>query len=126
MNVFNPFDLLPAAWESGDFPWHPEDDAVRGAAFESRDQLVAWASDVARRWSRFVAVEQDELDRQDRALSSPRGALRSHALLSSLRWHTAYHYRQLREFAAMEGAPCPKGALGLRSLTDLTLPDDVF
>jgi hypothetical protein len=125
VNVFSPFDLLPTAWESGEFPWHPEDDEARGAAFAGHAELVDWAADVARQWARFVAVEQDGFE-TGRQLLSPRGRLAWGPLLASQRWHAAFHYRQLVHFADREGVGRPRGVLELESLRDLALPDDVF
>jgi len=125
VNVFNPFDLLPAAWETGEFPWHPEDDEAKGAAFSSHRELLAWAVGVGKRWSQFVAIEQDAFE-DGRVLSSPRGEQEWEPLLVALRWHSAFHYRQLIEFADLKHVARPRGAVDVRTLIGLTLPEDVF
>jgi hypothetical protein len=125
VNVFAPLDLLPGAWESGELPWHPEDDAERGAAFGAADSLADWAAGVSTRWAQFVSTNEAALDDEWRVLSSPRGRLEWGPLVSSQRWHAAFHYRQLVEFARLRGVARPPGVLELETL-ELELPEEVF
>ena len=39
VNVFHPFELLPAAWTSGEFDWRPEDDGSRERSEEHTSEL---------------------------------------------------------------------------------------
>jgi len=115
VNVFHPFELLPAAWTSGEFPWRPEEDSAREAGFAGRAPLLAWATSAAGSWRSFLARE--DIASRDPVLTSPRGETRFSALVSLQRWHAAYHYRQLVHVLEV-------GDGGL--LDGLALPREVF
>jgi hypothetical protein len=112
VNVFHPFELLPEAWTSGEFPWRPEDDLAREDGFTDREQLLAWAAASAECWRAFLGRE--DLDARDPVVSSPRGKARFSALVSFQLWHAAYHYRQLvnvlraEEGGLLDGLPLPR------------------
>jgi hypothetical protein len=114
VNVFHPFELLPEAWSSGDFAWHPEDDGVREKRLATRDDLLAFAQKAAAGWQSFLG--RDDVDVHDPLVASPRGPVRFSALVSFQRWHAAYHHRQLA------------AVLGRDSIVfdDLVLPREVF
>jgi hypothetical protein len=115
VNVFHPFELLPAAWASGDFPWRPEDDGERERRLQDREKLLAWAAAAASTWRSFL--DREDLAGRDPAVASPRGETRFSALVSFQHWHVAYHYRQLVHFLGV-------GDGGL--LAGLALPLDVY
>jgi len=115
VNVFHPFELLPAAWTTGEFPWHPEDDAGREERLENLEDLLAFAVEAADGWKAFLGHEL--LAGDDRNVASPRGSVRFSALVSFQRWHAAYHYRQVAHILRAEDR--------LR-LEGLVLPRDVF
>ena len=125
VNVLNPFDLMPGGWETGELPWHPEDDEERSRAL-SRGELVAWASSVAARWAGFVLSSGELLAQPGRELDSPRGMLEWGPLVSSQRWHAAFHYRQVTAFLELEGPALPPGVPPLETLADIALPEDIF
>jgi len=115
VNVFHPFELLPGAWASGEFPWRPEEDATRETGLEDRAALLAWAEAAAAEWRSFLGRE--DLASRDPVVTSPRGETRFSALVSLQHWHAAYHYRQLvHVLGATDG--------GL--LDGLALPREVF
>lgn len=114
VNAFHPFELLPAAWSSGEFPWHPEEDGAREQRLESVEELLGFAAGAADGWESFLGHEPLT---NDRDVASPRGPVRFSALVSFQRWHAAYHYRQL---AHVLGAEDPL------DLESLALPRDVF
>jgi hypothetical protein len=126
VNVFNPYDLAPAAWDRGNLPWHPEDDPTRALGFESAEALSSWAADIARRFGEFLAVNEPDLEDPRRPISSPRGELEWGPFVSSQRWHAAFHYRQLVAFAELRGVRRPQGALELSTFAGLELPSEVF
>ena len=115
VNVFHPFELLPAAWTRGEFPWRPEDDRAREELLDGRDDLLAFAVGAADGWRGFLAG--DDVDGGDPVVESPRGPVSFSALVSFQRWHAAYHYRQLVHVLGVEAAPVLDG---------LALPLDVF
>jgi hypothetical protein len=119
VNVFHPFELLPAAWRDGEFPWHPEEDDDREQQLGGRDGLLAFAESAAAGWRRFLDEEDPEA--RDPVVRSPRGPVRFSALVSFQRWHAAYHYRQLVH--ALGGG---RTQLDLDSFDDLVLPREVF
>jgi hypothetical protein len=125
VNVLNPFDLMPEAWETGELPWHPERDEQRAAALTDAD-LVSWAGAVAGRWAGFVRSSGELLAQPARALDSPRGVLEWGPLVTSQRWHAAFHYRQVSAFLELSEVPLPSGAPPLETLVDIDLPEDVF
>ena len=98
VNVFHPFELLPAAWSGGGFPWEPERDDEREGRFHASAQLVAYAERILAAWSDFVLAHADELGRHDPLVSSPRGEVRFSALLNSQLEHIAFHLDQLVAF----------------------------
>src|SRR5439155_4384911 len=91
VNVFHPFELLPAAWQDGEFPWEPERDAERETALHGRDELLAYAGCVHAAWTDFVLAHERELGERDPLVSSPRGALRYSALLDAHVSHLDFH-----------------------------------
>lgn len=124
VNVFHPFELLPAACAEGRFDWDPEGDAGREEALAGAAAVVRYA--VARRdgWLTFLAEHADVLDAAA-PVTSPRGTVALGALLAQQRWHAAYHYRQLTAFLDAQGAAVA-GRLDLAGLAGLDLPDAVY
>ena len=115
VNVFRPFELLPGAWASGEFPWRPEEDGVLEARLADRDELAAWTGAVAAGWRSFL--DRESVGARDPVVASPRGETRFSALVSFQHWHAAYHYRQLAHVLGV----------GAGELVDgLALPLDVF
>jgi hypothetical protein len=98
VNVFHPFELLPDAWESGQFPWEPERDDEREQALPRPSDVVAYAEGILADWTAFVLEHDDELGRRDPVVSSPRGDVRFSALLDSQLAHVAFHHDQLVAF----------------------------
>jgi hypothetical protein len=125
VNVLNPFDLMPSAWETGEMPWYPEHDGERAAAF-SHTELADWSSGVALRWSGFAGSSTETLAQPTRAIDSPRGAFEWGPLISAQRWHAAFHYRQVLAFLELEAVPPPPGVRQLEELVDIDLPGDLF
>jgi hypothetical protein len=117
VNVFHPFELLPAAWSAGEFDWRPEDDGRREDALPSRDVLLDFATAAADAWNAFLSAE--DVAARDPAVATSRGLVSFSALVSFQRWHAAYHYRQLVEVLGVDG-------LDLAAFEGLTLPRDVF
>jgi hypothetical protein len=115
VNVFHPFELLPLAWQSGEFPWRPEDDGAREQRLESLEDLLDFAVVAAEGWESFLADRP--LASGDRVVESPRGRVSFSALVSFQRWHAAYHYRQLLH--VLGGEPD-------LDLTRFALPRDLF
>jgi hypothetical protein len=97
VNVFHPFDLLPGAWESGQFPWEPERDDEREQALQRASGVVAYAERILADWTAFV-VEHDADLGLDPVVSSPRGDVRFSSLLDSQLSHAAFHLKQLVAF----------------------------
>ena len=125
VNVFHPFELLPAAWHTGRFDWNPDGDAEREARLTAAEQVVGYAARAYVDWSDFLLEDGRELERRDPRVASPRGEVLYSALLDSQRTHAAFHYRQLVEFLRAEGAP-PRDVLPLERLAGLELPAQVF
>jgi hypothetical protein len=88
VNVFHPFELLPAAWTSGEFPWEPERDEERERAIPD---VIAYAGNILSSWTDFVL----ELGEGDPVISSPRGDVPWSTLLDTQRNHVAFHLAQL-------------------------------
>lgn len=97
VNVFHPFDLLPAAWSTGSFPWEPERDNEREALLGA-DDLVPYADGILARWDDFVRENAADLERREPSVQSPRGSVGFSILLQSQRDHLAFHYEQLTDF----------------------------
>ena len=116
VNVFHPFELLPQAWSSGGFPWHPEDDGAREQGLESLEDLLDFAAALRPRVGSRSSKRED-LASGERMVESPRGQVRFSALVSFQHWHAAYHYRQLVH--VLGGEP-------QLELSGLVLPRDVF
>jgi hypothetical protein len=103
VNVFHPFELLPRAWESGDFPWEPERDDERERALGTAAEIVRHADSILAVWTGFVLEHAEEFGERDPVVTSPRGAVRFSALLDSQREHAAFHLEQLVAFLAERG-----------------------
>ena len=117
VNVFHPFELLPAAWNTGVFHWDPDEDATREQTLTTAEGLVAYAEAIRSAWETFVDREGSELSRFDPAVVSPRGAVPFSVVLDVQRWHAAFHLRQLDAVL---------GSHLLPELRELALPADVF
>jgi hypothetical protein len=125
VNTFHPFELLPGAWESGRFEWHPERDAEREAALTTPTALAGFAEDACEGFSGFLVELGDELEARNPVVSSPRGELPYATLLAAQRWHAAFHYRQLWAFLEQSGR-APANPLPAEALARLELPAEVF
>ncbi len=98
VNVFQPFELLPGAWEKGRFDWDPNGDDEREQELESAEAVLAYAERIQRAWADFVVEREDELEARDPVVASSRGELAYSELLESQLWHVDFHRRQLEEF----------------------------
>jgi len=115
VNVFHPFELLPAAWTSGEFPWRPEEDGALELGLTDEAGLFGWAEAAAAGWRSFL--DREDVTARDPVVTSPRGEMRFSALVAFQHWHAAYHYRQLVQVLGADDG-------GL--LDSLALPGDVF
>ena len=103
VNVFHPFELLPAAWQTLSFPWEPERDDEREALLRTARRVLAYADMIFARWTDFVLENAEELGRRDPTVVSPRGDVRFSALLDSQLEHASFHHEQLVEFLRAQG-----------------------
>jgi hypothetical protein len=125
VNTFHPLDLLPGTWASGEFDWHPEDDAVRMEALGDAVAVRAYARRISDGWNLFLLDEGASLDERDPEVRSPRGTLAYSTLLTSQRWHAAFHYRQVSVFLAARGVRLPN-AIAPEALEAFELPQEVY
>jgi hypothetical protein len=110
VNVFHPFELLPTAWATGDFPWDPDDDAAREQPLTTAESVIGYAAGIRASWGVWVDCRAGDL-------VSPRGETTFSVLLDVQRWHAAFHLRQLDTVLDTHFLPV---------LTELALPADVF
>ena len=103
VNVFHPFELLPEAWETLDFPWEPERDDERGALLETPADVTRYAERILAGWTGFVLQHADELGSRDPVVASPRGQTGFAALLASQLEHALFHHEQLLGFLREQG-----------------------
>jgi hypothetical protein len=120
VNVFHPFELLPAAFQGGRFDWDPELDDDREAALDDAAAVVGYAEARLDGWRSWLTGHESELDGRDPQVASPRGQVAYSTLLDFQRRHAAFHYRQL--LAVLDTT----GTLSLAVLADLDLPAAVF
>jgi hypothetical protein len=125
VNAFHPLELLPGAWTSGEFDWHPEDDVVRMEALTDAGAVREYARRISDGWNLFLLDEGVALDERDPQVRSPRGTLAYSTLLTSQRWHLAFHYRQVTVFAASRGVELAN-ALTPEALEAFELPREVY
>jgi hypothetical protein len=125
VNVFHPFALLPAAFDTGRFEWDPDLDDAREAALPDSAAVAAYAAARSLAWESWLLEREHDLERRDPEVESPRGRLTYSSLVASQRLHAAYHYRQLLTCLGSRRR-APAGAFQLSSLADLDLPADVF
>jgi hypothetical protein len=119
VNVFHPFELLPAAWSTNELDWRPEEDDARDRQLADRDALLRFATAAATGWRSFLDTYGDHLGDRDPLVSTPRGTVAFSALLEFQRWHAAYHYRQLVDVAGI------RDPLDLMPFA-LALPDEIY
>jgi len=98
VNVFHPIELLPEAWESGQFDWDPDEDPAREAELRTAEETVRYADRIAAGWSSFLLELGDEIEEHNPAVASPRGGVTYGELLASQRWHAEFHVREVEEF----------------------------
>jgi hypothetical protein len=125
VNVFHPFQLLPAAFDEGRFEWDPDLDEPREASLRDAAAVVAYATDRHVAWREWLLEREPELLVRDPIVESPRGELTYRNLLASQRWHAAFHYRQVLAFLEDRGQ-FVSDPLSLDSLHDLDLPREAF
>ena len=125
VNVFHPFELLPGAFDTGDFDWDPDLDEAREAELPDAPAVVTYAAKRHAAWQDWLMERESDLPGRDPEVRSPRGRISYRNLLASQRWHVAFHYRQLLTFLGERGLDVG-GALALASLADLELPAEVF
>jgi hypothetical protein len=125
VNVFHPFELLPAAFDDGWFDWDPDGDDEREAALKQVDAVVAYANDRRLAWRDWLLAREHDLLGRDPHVGSPRGTVTYTNLLASQRWHAAFHYRQLLAFLELRGRDVT-GAWSVDSLGELDLPAEIF
>lgn len=126
VNTFHPFELLPEAWREGRFDWRPEDDGPREAALHDADAVRGYALDHLNEWQMFLLDTEQELETaEDREVWSPRGTVPFSTVLTSQRWHAAFHHRQLVHFLTEEGHPIADG-FDVEVIHDLDLPENVY
>ncbi len=125
VNTFHPLELLPPAWSTGEFDWHPEDDDRRVEALPDADALRAYARRISDGWNLFLLDAGARLDERDPEIRSPRGTIVFSTLLASQRWHAAFHYRQVTVFLAARGIHLPN-ALSPEALEPFDLPEEVY
>jgi hypothetical protein len=125
VNSFHPFELLPGAFETGEFEWNPDLDEQREAALPDSAAVVGYASRRHRAWQEWLLESEEQLMERNPEVSSPRGPITYGNLLASQRWHVAFHYRQLCTFLAAHGHDVSR-SLSLASLADLDLPAEVY
>ena len=125
VNTFHPLELLPEAWTSGGFDWHPEDDPTRMEALRDADAVREYAQRISDGWNLFLLDAGAELDERDPQVRSPRGTLAYSTLLTSQRWHAAFHYRQVTVFLAARDIGLPT-ALPPEALEPFGLPREVY
>jgi hypothetical protein len=119
VNVFHPFELLPAARTTKEFDWRPEEDDARECRLADREAVLRFATAAAAGWRSFLDAHGAELSDRDPPVSTPRGTVAFSALLEFQRWHAAYHYRQLVDVAGI------RDPLDLMPFA-LALPDEIY
>jgi hypothetical protein len=107
VNVFHPFELLPAAWKELHFPWEPERDAERESSLATAQAVVDYAERILAAWTDFVLEQGDELGCTDPVVASPRGEVRFSALLEFQLEHASFHHEQLTEFLGETAGTAP-------------------
>jgi hypothetical protein len=77
-------------------------------------------------WQMFLLdVEQELETAEDREVWSPRGSVPFSTVLTSQRWHAAFHHRQLVHFLREEQHPIVDG-FDVEVIHDIDLPQDVY
>jgi hypothetical protein len=125
VNVFHPFELLPAAFDEGRFDWQPTLDEARAARLRDAAAVVEYAADRHLAWREWLLEREAELLVRDPNVETSRGRITYRNLLASQRWHAAFHYRQLLGFLERRGYDVT-GALSPASMVDLDLPPEIF
>lgn len=126
VNTFHPFELLPEAWREGRFDWDPTTDGEREAVLLDAPAIRDYARQHLIDWQMFLLdVEQELETAEDRDVWSPRGTVPFSTVLTSQRWHAAFHHRQLVHFLREEGHPIVDG-FDVEVIHDIDLPDDVY
>jgi hypothetical protein len=125
VNTFHPFELLPTAWRDGRFDWYPEEDQKREDQLHRAEDVRAYARERLLGWQMFLLDVEDELEQHDPFVESPRGDAYFSAVLTSQRWHCAFHHRQLVHYLEECGASV-EDLLDVEIIHDLDLPENVY
>jgi len=125
VNTFHPLELLPGAWRDGAFDWHPEEDVGRMESLPDADAVRRYAQRISDGWNVFLLDGGETLGERDPEIRTPRGTIAFSTLLTSQRWHAAFHYRQLTVFLAARGFRL-QSALPPDALDAFELPEEVY
>jgi hypothetical protein len=125
VNTFHPFELLPAAFETGRFEWYPERDDEREQSINDSTQMHEYASSILAGWELFLYEHSAVLGEPGHAVSGPRGDLTYAALLESQRWHAAWHHRQVNDHCRRQGLDT-LSQLPASLVEDVDLPDYIY
>lgn len=127
VNTFRPIGYIERAWREHRFDWYTgEADLQQEAFLLDTGQLVAFAQDVLMAYHRFLLDAGDDLDAADPELLSNRGDMTFSLLVTTQRFHCAFHYRQVLDHLTQAGVtqhgdPLPEGLEA-----DIGLPADVY
>lgn len=126
VNVFRPFAMLPASWESHRFDWWGgEADLQQEALLRDQAALIGFATDIFLDWRTFLLDHEDAIAAHDPVIGSNRGDVPYSTLLVTHRFHSANHHRQVRDVLGRNGADV-SARLRTEAFSDIGLPPELY
>lgn len=126
VNVFRPFAMLPESWESHRFDWWGgEADLQQEALLRDKDAVLGFARPILLRWQSFLLDNEEDIAAQDPMIGSNRGDVAYSTLLTTHRFHSANHHRQVVAFLADQGVDV-SARLRTETFSEIGLPAEIY
>ncbi len=126
VNVFRPISYLAGSWEDGEFNWFTgEADTQQESFLRTAKDVLAFAEAILVDYNSFVLDNEAAMDAEERRVVGNRGDMSFATLLTTQRFHVAFHYRQVVDCLAKAGVaehpPLPDALL-----REIGLPEQLY
>lgn len=126
VNVFRPISYLARSWEDGEFNWYTGEADVQQESFlRTAKDVLSFAEDILVAYNSFVLDSESALDSEERTVTGNRGTMTYATLLTTQRFHVAFHYRQIVDCLSKAGV-AEKPQLPDALLREIGLPEQLY
>lgn len=126
VNVFRPIAYLAQSWEDGEFNWFTgEADTQQETFLRNAKDVLAFAEEILIAFNSFVLDAEAALDAEERRVDGNRGDMTYATLLTTQRFHVAFHYRQIVDCLSKADV-AEKPSLPDALLREIALPEQLY